>query len=515
MNDTHISYMLERNSRKYPSRTAIVSSQERITYEVYQDHVYRMANALRRLGVKKGDRIGTLFYNSPEELITYMAIFQLGAILVPLNFRLASQEIVLILENSDASLLVIGEEFVGLINQIRKDITKVKRIVVSGQGNSEGEYLSWDDLIAVEQNEPPCETLSDDDSLYILYTSGTTGRPKGVVITNTNLIWNSLNGVISGVLSGDEVVYYGLPLFHGAAMGGYFATALLGGTVVLEKSFDAAKAFSLVEKERITIIPAVPPMLIAFLDLPGRDSYDISSLKYFSTGATIVPQAVKEKLKRRFPNVGIADSYGLTEATGYVTILPDKDFLRKKACVGLPHAFVEIRIIDEQDRDVKTGEVGGILVRGPNVMKEYYKNPQATAETIIDGWLHTGDMGKQDEEGYLYVVDRMKDVIISGGENIYPREIEEVLHSHQKIREAAVIGVSDDKWGEITKAVIVLKSGQILSEQDVIDFCREHLAHYKCPRHVEFVKELPRTSTGKVHKREIREHYGGITMKKY
>jgi acyl-CoA synthetase (AMP-forming)/AMP-acid ligase II len=474
-----------------------------------------LANALRRLGVKKGDRIGTLFYNSPEELITYMAIFQLGAILVPLNFRLASQEIVLILENSDASLLVSGEEFVGLIGQIRKDISKVKRIIVSGQRKPEGEFLRWEELVAAEQNKPPWETLSDDDSLYILYTSGTTGRPKGVVITNKNLIWNSLNGVISGVLSGDEVVYYGLPLFHGAAMGGYFATALLGGTVVLEKSFDAAKALSLVEKEKITVIPAVPPMLIAFLDLPGRDTYDISSLKYFSTGATIVPQAVKEKLKRCFPNVGIADSYGLTEATGYVTILPDKDFLRKKACVGLPHAFVEIRIIDEQNRDVKTGEVGEILVRGPNVMKEYYKNPQATAETIIDGWLHTGDMGKKDEEGYLYVVDRMKDMIISGGENIYPREIEELLYTHPKIEDVAVIGVPDEKWGEVAKVVIVLKSGQVLSEQEVLDFCREHLAHYKCPHHVEFVDALPHTSTGKVLKRDIRKSYGGITIKKY
>jgi len=515
MNNTHISYIMERNSHKYPDRTAIVSSQERISYKVYQDRVYRLANAFRRMGVKKGDRIATLFYNCHEELITYMAIFQLGAVLVPLNFRLAPPELVFILENSDTSLLVSSEEYVGLIYKIRKDIRQSKRIVVSGQEKSKGEFLRWEELISAEQNERPCEILSDDDALYILYTSGTTGRPKGVVITNRNLVWNSLNGVISGVLSGDEVVYYGLPLFHGAAMGGYFATALLGGTVVLEKSFDAANAFSLVEKEGITVIPAVPPMLMAFLKLPDRETYDISSLRYFSTGATVVPQAVKAELKRCFPHVGIADSYGLTEATGYVTILPDKDFLRKKACVGLPHAFVEIRIIDEKNRDVKIGEVGEILVRGPNVMKEYYKNPQSTSETIVDGWLHTGDMGKQDEEGYLYVVDRMKDMIISGGENIYPREIEELLHTHPKIEEAAVIGVSDEKWGEIAKAVIVLKSQQVLSEQTVLDFCRDHLAHYKCPCQVEFVDVLPRTNTGKVLKKTIRKRYGGRTMKEY
>jgi len=515
MNLTHITYMLERNSHKYPDKAAIISSQEQITYRHYQNRVYRLANALRRLGVKKGDRVSTLFYNSPEQLITYMAVFQLGAILVPLNFRLSLPEYLFILNSSEASLLICGEEFTELADKIHRNTSQIKNIIVSGQEKSVPDFIGWEELLVAETDELPSETLDDEDSLYILYTSGTTGRPKGAVITNKNLIWNSLNGVISGVLSGDEVVFYGLPLFHGAAMGGYFATALLGGTVVLEKSFDPAKTFSLVQKEKITVIPAVPAMLRAFLNLPDRDRYDLSSLKCFSTGATVVPQALKQELRKAFPNIGIVDSYGLTEATSYVTILPEKDFLRKESCVGLPHAFVEIRIVDEQNRDVKTGEIGEILVRGPNIMKEYFNDPEATAETIIDGWLHTGDMGKRDEEGYLYVVDRKKDMIISGGENIYPREIEELLHTHPKIEDVAVIGVPDDRWGETVKAVVVLKKGEALSKEDLIAFCRERLAHYKCPRHIDFVKELPKTSTGKIIKRVIRERHGGITMRPY
>jgi acyl-CoA synthetase (AMP-forming)/AMP-acid ligase II len=472
-------------------------------YGRLRDLVCAAAAGLASLGVRKGARVATLMTNRSELIVSYLAVFRLGAVLVPLNTRLADPEWAHILGDSGASAVICEEAFASRMAAIRTQLPHLRDLVCVGAA-PEG-LGSWEDLLAKGGGEHPPAELGGEDDLYILYTSGTTGRPKGAVITNSNVMWNAVNGQVSGGFSGDDAVFYGLPLFHGAAIGGFFAAALLGGKIVLRPRFDPEELLGLVAREGITRIPAVPPMLTALLDVPDPGRFDLSPLRAFNTGATIIPQALKERLARRFPHVQVVDSYGLTEATSYCTVLPGRDFLRKHACVGLPHAYVEIRVVDEQDRDVPPGAVGEVLVRGPNVMRGYWNLPEETAEALRGGWLHTGDLGRVDAEGYLFIVDRKKDMVISGGENVYPREVEEVLHEHPGVQEAAVVGVPDPRWGEALKAFVVPAPGPPPAVEDLQEHCRARLAKFKCPKAYAFVDALPRTGTGKVLKRALRE----------
>jgi fatty-acyl-CoA synthase len=503
MNPHHISHLVERNARKYADRIALAGPEERLDYCTLRERVERLAGGLSRLGVSRGTRVATLMLNRPELILSYLAIFRLGAILVPLNTRLADPEWAFILEDSGAEVMICEEAFASRVQGIRTQVPGLREVVCLG-ALQEG-FWGWEEILEAPGREAPAVPRGAEDDLYILYTSGTTGRPKGAVITNPNLMWNAINGQVSGGFSGSDVVYYGLPLFHGAAIGGFFATTLLGGKVVLRPQFDPVELLELIGREGITRIPAVPAMLLALLDATGLPRYDLRSLKAFNTGATIIPQALKERLVARFPGVDVTDSYGLTEATSYCTILPGRDFLLKQACVGLPHAYVEIRVVDEQDQDVAAGELGEVLVRGPNVMRGYWRLPEETREALRGGWLHTGDLGRLDGQGYLYIVDRKKDMIISGGENVYPREVEEVLHAHPGVQEAAVVGVPDPRWGETVKAFIVPASGRSPSAEDLRLHCLSRLGKFKCPRLYEFLDALPRTGTGKVLKRTLRE----------
>lgn len=502
MNPAHIAYLVDRNARKYPTKLALCSREQRVNYRELRSMVLSLTGALAAMGITRGDRVATLMFNRVELLTAYLALFRLGAVLVPLNTRLAEPEWRYMLEDSGAVALLSEEGFAKFLEPLRGSLQGPREVVCVG---AKGQGLSkWEELAGFPALEEPPEEPGIEDDLYILYTSGTTGKPKGAVITHMNFLWNSINAQVSGGFCGTDVVYYGLPLFHGAAMGGCFATLLLGGTVVLRPRFDALELVRLIQEEGITRVPAVPPMLRALMEIPNLQSWDLSSLKVFNTGATIIPQALKEKLLERFPWVDVVDSYGLTEATSYCTTLPGKDFLRKTACVGKPHAYVEIRVVDEKDRDVPVGEVGEILVRGPNIMRGYWARPKETQEALRGGWLHTGDLGKLDQEGYLYLVDRKKDMIISGGENIYPREVEEVLDLHPGVSEAAVVGFPDERWGEKVVAYIVAGKGCDLSAQELDKHCRKSLAGYKCPKEYFFVEELPRTPTGKILKRALR-----------
>jgi len=503
MNPAHIAYLVDRNARKYPAKIALCSRERRVNYLELRSMVLSLTGALAAMGITRGDRVATLMFNGIELLTSYLALFRLGAVLVPLNTRLAEPEWRYMLEDSGAVALLSEEGFAGFLEPLRGSLQGPREVVCVG---TEGEGLKkWEELAGFPALEEPPDEPGIQDDLYILYTSGTTGRPKGAVITHMNFLWNSINAQVSGGFCGSDVVYYGLPLFHGAAMGGCFATLLLGGTVVLRPRFDALELVRLIQEEGITRVPAVPPMLKALMEIPNLESWDLSSLKVFNTGATVIPQVLKEKLLERFPWVDVVDSYGLTEATSYCTTLPGKDFLRKAACVGKPHAYVEIRVVDEQDKDVSVGEVGEILVRGPNIMRGYWGKPQETQEALRKGWLHTGDLGRLDQEGYLYLVDRKKDMIISGGENIYPREVEEVLNLHPGVSEAAVVGLPDERWGEKVVAYIVAAKGCSLSQEELEKHCRKSLAGYKCPKAYFFVEELPRTPTGKILKRALKK----------
>lgn len=506
MNPGHIAYLVDRNARKYPHREAICGPQERLNYQELRKKVLSASAALRFLGVRNGHRVATLMLNGPDLLVTYLALFRLGAILVPLNTRLAEAEWRYMLEDSGAIALITEEQYAAQACRLKAVVGSLQEVVCSGR-EAEG-LRSWTELAFLDASETTDTEPGLEQDLYILYTSGTTGKPKGAVITHNNFLWNAINAQVSGGFCGDDVVYYGLPLFHGAAMGGCFATLLLGGKVVLRPRFDPVELLRLIQEERITRVPAVPAMLLALLEAPEQDKWDLSSLKVFNTGATVVPQALKEKLVEKFPWVSVVDSYGLTEATSYCTLLPGKDFQRKGACVGKPHAYVEIRIVDEDGQELPPGRVGEVLVKGPNVMRGYWGKPKETEETLREGWLHTGDLGKVDEEGYLYIVDRKKDMIITGGENVYPREVEEVLHAHPGVRESAVIGVPDERWGEKVVAYVVAASESNPGVEELDQHCRGSLAGYKCPKEYIFLSELPRTSTGKILKRALREGHG-------
>lgn len=503
MNPGHIGYLVDRNRRKYPSNVAISAQGGKWTYDRLREEVLRAAGGLCALGVRRGERVATLMFNRAELITSYLALFRIGAILVPLNTRLADPEWEYILEDSGASLVITEAAFEKRILALKERLTGIRHVISIG-GQERG-AIPWQDLLSTEPMEEPPQEPGIEDDLYILYTSGTTGRPKGAVITHQNFLWNAINAQVTGGFKADDVVYYGLPLFHAAAMGGCFATLLLGGKVVLRPRFDPLELLSLIESERITRVPAVPPMLLAILETPGLERRDLSSLRAFNTGATTIPQPLKERLHERFPWVEITDSYGLTEATSYCTVLAGKEFLTKKACVGKPHAYVEVRVVDEKERDVAPGEVGEILVRGPNVMRGYWMRPEETQEALRGGWLHTGDLGRMDEEGYLYVVDRKKDMIITGGENVYPREVEEVLNSHPSVAEAAVVGVPDERWGEKVVAFVVPRSGMNIEPGELDLHCRAHIASYKCPKDYRIVDDLPRTSTGKILKRVLRD----------
>jgi acyl-CoA synthetase (AMP-forming)/AMP-acid ligase II len=344
----------------------------------------------------------------------------------------------------------------------------------------------------------------------MLYTSGTTGKPKGAVLTHGNVLWNLMNTLLAREDKEGEVALVTGPLYHAAALNNHFLIRLaLAGASVLMKHFEPRKFMETIQRERVNVISGAPAMFHLLLSLPDVEKYDTRSVTRCTLGSSTLPHETKQRVMKLFPNAGgIYDVYGATEASPTLTVLKAQDSFRKTACVGPAVPFLEVKVVDPRDREVSPGETGEIVCRGPNVMKEYYKDPVGTAEALRGGWLYTGDIGRMDEEGFLYIVDRKKDMIISGGENIYPREIEEVLYSHPKIREAAVVGAPDPLWGEAVKAFVVLKTGESMSQEEVIETCKARLASYKKPKQVEFLAALPRNPSGKVLKNLLRGRQG-------
>jgi len=348
-----------------------------------------------------------------------------------------------------------------------------------------------------------------------MYTAGTTGRPKGAVLTHKNqiMMWTLASLEVSrepdiGDMS-DWRACAAPPVFHIASFGICLAYLLFGSTVILPAQvFNPVEIMQLLEREKCDAVLLIPAMANFLLQMPDLGKYDTSSLKAWFSGAAVLPIELRKRIMEVFPQVKIVDCFGQTESSGIVSMLRPSDAERKEASVGRGLAFVEIRVVDDQDRDVPVGEVGEGVYRGPNIMKEYYNNPEATAVAFRNGWFHSGDLVRRDEEGFIYVVDRKKDMIVSGGENIYPAEVEEVLYKHPKILEAAVIGVQDEQWGENVKAIVVIKPGETLTEEEVIEFCKGHLASYKKPKSVDFIDALPRNPAMKVLKTVLRHRYG-------
>lgn len=499
--------MLARGARKQPEKLVLVFGDTRLSFAVLDERVNRLANALADREVSKGEKVAVLSYNSHRVVEAYFACHKLGAVAVPVNFRMAEDEVRYVLSDSGAYALLFGEGFGGMAQNMESD--GAVRLAVDLDGETVGFAEDYEALIASGDPGEPQVRVDDEDEAFIMYTSGTTGFPKGAVLTHKNLWMNTANWIMEMQVTGDSVWLSGLPLFHIGGVDGVLPFIYLGGTNVLTPSggFDPERMLRLMESERVTHCYFVPAQWRQFLEL-DLSGYDLSSLRKALWGASVAPMQVLEGMARAFPDVEIVNAFGQTEMSSNTTFLKGEDAVRKMGSVGRPAVNVEVRIVDEENRDVPEGEVGEIVYRGPTVFKGYHDNPEATAEVFEGGWFHSGDLVRRDEEGYIYVVDRTKDMFVSGGENIYPAELERVLGEHPAVEEAAVIGVPHEKWGETPKALIVLKTGEEASKEELLQHCRSYLASYKKPSYVAFVDELPRNAASKVLRRELRRLHG-------
>ncbi len=506
--------LIARNARRFPDKDAVVYGDTRLTYREFNARINRLAHALMDMGIKKGEKVAVLLFNCNQFLEAYFALAKMGAIAVPLNFRLHPEELRYIVSNADAVAFILGAAFVDTIKGIQKDLPQVRQYISVTEKPVEG-MLHFESLLQKYPDDEPLVLLEEDDPVFIMYTAGTTGRPKGAVLTHKGqvMLWTLATVEVGREPDiGDMSAWRACaapPIFHLASFGCCMGYLLFGSTIILPvQVFNPVEIMQLLEREKCDSVLLIPAMANFLLQMPDLDKYDTSSLKAWFSGAAILPTELRKRIMEVFPQVKIFDCFGQTETNAMVSMLRPSDAERKVASVGRALPFVEIRVVDDQDRDVPVGEVGEAIYRGPAIMKEYYNNPEATAAAFRNGWFHSGDFVRQDEEGFLYVVDRKADMIVSGGENIYPAEVEEVLYKHPKILEAAVIGVHDEQWGESVKAVVVTKPGQTLTEEEVIEFCKEHLSSYKKPRSVDFIDALPRNPAMKVLKTVLRERYG-------
>jgi long-chain acyl-CoA synthetase len=467
------------------------------TYADFNAAVNRAASMLSAAGIKKGDVVSLLLPNSVEYVVAYFACWKIGALAGPVNSLLKAQEIAYVISNSEAKALLVNSEYLPLVNCVRDELPTLKSIInfddeaVAEGGSAEGEL-------------PIVSAISQEDEAIIIYTSGTTGKPKGCLLTHGNVIANARQ--ISGWLgfTADDRLLTVMPLFHMNAVSVTTMAALYaGGSTVVSPRFSASRFWQIISDYRITSFGSVATMLSMLLsNYPEGvpEGLKTEQLRFAMCGSAPVPAEVMKRFEDTFHCL-VIEGYGLSESTCRSTFNPPDQRRRAGSC-GLPIGN-EMNVVDEEDREVGEGELGEIVLRGDNILKGYYKNPEATASAFRNGWFHTGDIGYRDADGFYYVVDRKSDMIIRGGENIYPREIDEVLYEHPSVTSAAVVGVPDDLYGEEVAAFVVLKDGMKVSEEELIDFCKARLADYKCPKTVRFVKDIPKGPTGKLLKREL------------
>ncbi|MET7683564.1 long-chain fatty acid--CoA ligase [Streptomyces sp. NPDC005423] len=487
-----------RRARKTPHRTALVHGEVSTDYRTLYTRTSRLAHALRARGVRRGDRVAYLGPNHPAYLETLFAAGTLGAVFVPLNTRLAAPEIAYQLADSGARALIHDPTHTALVAGLPGS-TDVRTYVEVGH--------DYEELLAAAGAEPIDETVTADDTCLIMYTSGTTGRPKGAMLTHGNLVWNAVNVLVDTDLTTDERALVSAPLFHTAGLNMLTLPVLLkGGTCVLAGAFDPAATFDLIERHRITFMFGVPAMFDQLARHPRWRDADLSSLHLLTCGGSPVPTPLITAYQER--GLTFLQGYGMTEASPGTLFLDAEHAVGKAGSAGVPHFFSDVRVVRPDLTPVEAGETGEVVVRGPHVMPGYWGLPEESAAVLADGWFRSGDAARVDDDGYVYIVDRMKDMIISGGENIYPAEIEDLLLAHPDIVECAVIGVADDRWGEVPRAVVVPREGTALDPGEVLASLSGRLAKYKIPKSVVVADELPRTASGKLLKSRVRERFG-------
>lgn len=497
---------VEKNAKLYPDRMAIVFEGRRCSFKELEVRVYRLANVFMGLGVRKGDRVAVLLENCFEYPEIILAIGKIGAVAAPLNYRLIGSELAFLINHAEASILIISKNFVDRIASFIPGLGTVKNYICIG-GKPEG-MSDYDELVSASLERAPVVEVGMEDLFCIAYTGGTTGRPKGAMLTHRNLHCACNSAII------EEEIPRGVgmvvtPMFHVGGIWPLFYNFMLGNTVVILRTVDGKLMLETVEREKVNYAKWIAPIINFVLNYPDAEKYDLSSLELITCGGgAMSPSQMKglvELLKCR-----VHYGAGQTEAGNIVSAKVENQLKNEPETLGAAgretHDF-KIKVVDEQDNEVPLGEVGELCVMSEAVMKGYWKLPEETAEALRGGWQHTGDLVRMDEKGYVYFVDRKKDMIKTGGENVYSREVEDVIVEHPAVAEVAVIGVPDEKWGETVKALVVLKKGQVATGEEILSHCKRRLAGFKCPKSVEFYESLAKTGTNKIAKNVLRGKY--------
>jgi fatty-acyl-CoA synthase len=510
---------LRHAERQYPGRTAIVCGQRRFSYEQFGKQVGLLAGALLEAGIKSGDRVAYLGVNSHRLMEAYYGVLEAGAILLPLNIRLAPAELIYVLNDAGATVLFIEQPFIPLVDSFRESLSTVK-MFVQLEGIPEAAWMARDNYDTMLRKAKPhradINLVDEDEVAEIFYTSGTSARPKGVMLTHRNIYLHALQVCMAFQVENGSTELHTIPLFHANGWGVAHFLTMLGGKHVMVHSFDPKEVFRLIEVERVNHFSVVPIMATVLVNHPERRNHDLSSLRRIVIGGAASSPTLIREVEDKL-GCECFSGYGLTETSPALSLSQMKPELQwegeqryfGQAMTGYAMPGVELRIVDDHDQDLPQNGVasGELVVRADGVMKGYWGQPDSTAEAFRGGWFHTGDMATINQEGYVLIVDRKKDMILSGGENISSLEVERVILAHPAILEAAVIPVADQKWGEVPKALVVLREGASITEAQLIEFCRSQLAHYKCPHTVEVVDSLPKTGTGKVLKKNLRKQY--------
>ena len=501
-----------------PDRTAIVFDGKRFSFQELEERVKKLANALAGMGVRAGDRIASMQVNCNENIETYFAAAKLDAVYVPLNFRSRPEEIEYMINDSKPKILITGERYVSMVDDIKENLNGVDGFVVMDDASAEG-WESYEQLLSTSSGEDMYPMGDEDDLTMVMFTAGTTGSPKGVMLSHDSFASYLLANVSPPDLESEEKNILTVPLYHIAGVQAVMAAIYGGRTLIIQRQFEPVEWMTLVQEEKANRAMMVPTMLKMLMDHQEFEKFDLSTLEVITYGAAPMPLEVIKRAISKFPGTFFINAFGQTETAATITMLPPEDHilegseeeiekkLNRLTSIGKPLSDVEVRIVNENGGEVDVGETGEIVAQGPRLMKGYWNQQEATTEALRGGWLYTGDLGYFDEDGYIFLSGRAKDFIKRAGEMVSPEEVEQVLHSHPSIDEAAIIGVPDVDWGERVRAIVVAKVGATIDKEEVMAYCKDRMASFKKPESVVVVEELPRNPLGKVLKRVLREEF--------
>ncbi|HLR09566.1 MAG TPA: fatty acyl-CoA synthetase [Bacillota bacterium] len=506
-----LSDVLVRTRNRMPEKFALAYNEQRLNYAELDDSVNQTARVFLADGMKKGDMVVVMSKNSLDFVVVKFALARIGAVMIPINYMLVAKDVQYILEHAEVRVLVASEEYAHVLDQASTRMDIQRRYLLDVLGTFGGDLAAWIPLSVAREDESAAVVdmdVDDDDLAQVLYTSGTESRPKGVMLSHKSIISEYVSCVVDGKMESHDVLVHALPFYHSAQLHVFLGPSIyLGASGIILDTASPDVILETIEKEGATQLFAPPTVWIALLGHPDFDSRDLSTLEKCYYGAASMPREVLKELSERLPNAKFWNFYGQTEVAPLATALQPEDQLRKLGSAGVPTLNVETRMVDDAGNEVPRGEIGEIVHRTPHAMIGYLHDPEKTEEAFRGGWFHSGDLGVMDEEGYITIVDRKKDMINTGGENVSSREIEETIYQMDGVSEVAVIGIPDAYWIEAVMAVVVPKEGTYLTEEAVMSFCRERLSRFKVPKHVDFINTLPKNPSGKVLKRSLRDMY--------